>query len=264
VLPGRIRSAGPTTPTWRRRASFSFAPDTPGGNVFTGSVSQGNPDLKPYESMNFDLSAERYLKNSGLVSVGVFHKRIDNPVFSRAYTLRNTTYEGMPSRRSASAARTTPTAARSPASRPTTSSSSPCCRRPFNGLGFGVNVTLADSEERLFSRPTEKLRFAKQADTLYNVVAVLREIRLRGAHRLHLHGRLPASFGASVASDSYQAKRLIIDAKISYRLTKHFRLFADVINLGEEPLNEYAGYPQRMSATEIYWWTANFGVNWRL
>jgi hypothetical protein len=37
-----------------------------------------------------------------------------------------------------------------------------------------------------------------------------------------------------------------------------------VINLGEEPLNDNYVGPKRMSATEIYWWTANFGVNWRL
>jgi hypothetical protein len=72
------------------------------------------------------------------------------------------------------------------------------------------------------------------------------------------------TFGANIDNDSYQAKRRIIDAKISYRLTKHFTLFGDVINLGQEPLNEYSGYSNRMSATEIYWWTANFGVNWRL
>jgi hypothetical protein len=53
------------------------------GTVFTGSVSRGNPDLKPYESMNFDLSFGILPEESGIVSVGAFHKRIDNPVFSQ-------------------------------------------------------------------------------------------------------------------------------------------------------------------------------------
>jgi TonB-dependent receptor len=254
----------PNYPDLAAARSFSFAPDTPGGNVFTGSVSQGNPDLKPYESMNFDLSAERYLKNSGLVSVGVFHKRIDNPVFSRAYTLRNTTYEGMTFSALSFSGPDNADRGKITGLEANYQQQLTMLPSPFNGLGFGVNVTLADSEERLFSRPTEKLRFAKQADTLYNVALSYEKYGFEGRIGYTFTGDYLRSFGASVASDSYQAKRRIIDAKISYRLTKHFRLFADVINLGEEPLTEYAGYPHRMSATEIYWWTANFGVNWRL
>ncbi|MCP5530432.1 MAG: hypothetical protein H7A44_08305 [Opitutaceae bacterium] len=44
--------------------------------------------------MNFDASFEYYLKNAGIVSVGIFHKNIDNPVYRNSYTLRNTVYEG--------------------------------------------------------------------------------------------------------------------------------------------------------------------------
>ncbi len=43
---------------------------------------RGNPDLKPRESNNFDLSLEYYLdKNKGLVALGLFHKSIKNEFF---------------------------------------------------------------------------------------------------------------------------------------------------------------------------------------
>jgi hypothetical protein len=42
------------------------------------------------------------------------------------------------------------------------------------------------------------------------------------------------------------------------------KTFADVINLRQEPLEEYIGRPERGTATEKYWWTATFGVNWNL
>src|SRR5688500_19366869 len=54
----------------------------------------------------------------------------------------------------------------------------------------------------------------------------------------------------SINSDQYQSERKIIDAKISYRLNKNLTFFADVINLGEEPLDEYAGYPNRNQRSE--------------
>jgi len=37
-----------------------------------------------------------------------------------------------------------------------------------------------------------------------------------------------------------------------------------VINLGEEPLDEFSGIPRQNGATEAYWWIANFGVHWKL
>jgi hypothetical protein len=76
-------------------------------------------------------------------------------------------------------------------------------------------------------------------------------------------GDYSTGFGGDSSSDSFKAERLIYDAKVSYRISNHLTLFADVINLGQESNDNYVG-PKRMTATEIYWWTANFGVTWKL
>jgi iron complex outermembrane receptor protein len=50
------------------------------GGIVT--VSRPNPDLKPRVADNFDLSVEYYLPgNNGIISAGVFHKRIKNEIF---------------------------------------------------------------------------------------------------------------------------------------------------------------------------------------
>ena len=38
----------------------------------------GNPELKPTTSYNFDLSADYYFRSIGLVSAGIFYKKIDD------------------------------------------------------------------------------------------------------------------------------------------------------------------------------------------
>jgi TonB-dependent receptor len=214
--------------------------------------------------MNFDLTTEYYLKNSGIISVGAFHKRIDNPVFTNAYTLRNTTYEGL--NFSALSFSGPENAQSGKVTGVEFNYQQQLTMLPalFNGLGFSFNLTLADSEEKLFSRPTENLRFAKQADQIYNVALYYEKHGLEARIGYTFTGDYIRSFGANINSDSYLAARKIIDAKVSYRVSKHVKIFADVINLGQEPLNEYSGFANRMSATEIYWWTANAGVNWRL
>ena len=45
---------------------------------FAGIASAGNPDLEPFLSNNFDISAEWYFSEVSYLSVGYFHKAVDN------------------------------------------------------------------------------------------------------------------------------------------------------------------------------------------
>ena len=42
----------------------------------------GNPDLEPTFSYNYDLMFEHYAQMIGIISLGVFHKQIDDPIFT--------------------------------------------------------------------------------------------------------------------------------------------------------------------------------------
>lgn len=57
---------------------------TPG--AANGSITVPDPDLKPYFSTNYDLSADYYLKNSGVVGVYLFTKDVKNYFISRGMT----------------------------------------------------------------------------------------------------------------------------------------------------------------------------------
>ncbi|ATC63658.1 hypothetical protein CMV30_06665 [Nibricoccus aquaticus] len=56
----------------------------PGAN--DGSITGVNPALKPYFTDNYDLSAEYYLKNSGVLSVALFRKNVQNYIVDRGMT----------------------------------------------------------------------------------------------------------------------------------------------------------------------------------
>ena len=134
----------------------------------------------------------------------------------------------------------------------------------LSGFGYSLNLTLSDSEENLFTRPTEKMHFAKQAGKLYNAAIFYEKHGIQARLAYTYTGSFIKSFGTDVNSDMYQSPRRIVDAKISYRVNKHITVFADAINLGQEPLDEYTGIENHNGATESYWWTANFGVNWKM
>jgi len=50
--------------------------------VWQGAIEEGNPNLDPLRSMNFDLSLEFYPSPGTLVSVGGFYKRIQDPIYT--------------------------------------------------------------------------------------------------------------------------------------------------------------------------------------
>ena len=55
-------------------------------------ITIGNPELKPTTSYNFDLSADYYFRSIGLVSAGIFYKKIDDFIVDQVST--NYEYQG--------------------------------------------------------------------------------------------------------------------------------------------------------------------------
>jgi len=234
-----------------------------GGGVFEGSLSAGNPQLEPFESMNFDVSLEYYLKNAGILSVGFFHKRIDNPVYTNSYLLTNTTYRGR-------------NYARLGISRPENADKGEVTGvefnwqqfftvlpSPFDGLGVNLNYTITDSSATLLTR-TDELPFFKQADEIGNLAIVYEKYGFEVRVAYSFNSDYLESVGSSTADDGYTDRRRVLDAKASYRINTRLRIFAEFTNLGEEPLRTYSGVPSRNNGYEIYSWNANFGINWNL
>jgi TonB-dependent receptor len=58
-------------------------------DVWVGAIEEGNPDLEPLRSMNFDVSLEFYPGPGSIFSVGGFHKRVTNPIYSFEFTQRD-------------------------------------------------------------------------------------------------------------------------------------------------------------------------------
>ena len=58
------------------------------------TVTLGNPDLKAYKAINADLGVEYYLPGQGLLSVGLFYKKIDNPIYTQTQIGATGTFAG--------------------------------------------------------------------------------------------------------------------------------------------------------------------------
>ncbi len=231
---------------------------------FQGSISTGNSELKPYESMNFDAGIEYFLDGAGILSAAVFHKEIDNPIYGNSTTLFDTTFEG----------RYYSTLG---LSRPENGDSGKVTGLelnyqqyftflpgPFNGFGFSANYTWTDSEVTVFSRPGETLPFFKQADGAGNVALYYEKYGWDVRLALNYSGEYLAGVGGSADQDAYVDSRTTWDFKIAYRINEQWQVYGEMLNISEEPLRESWGTQHFLAGREIYSWNAKIGVTWRM
>ncbi|MBG9376833.1 TonB-dependent receptor [Panacibacter sp. DH6] len=246
-------------------------------------LSVGNPELEPVKSMNFDLMAENYFKSVGLVSGGVFYKKLNNffytyidnnftrSDFARAFpTVDNPIEEGdnwdFSQRRNGDGA--------------TIWGAEVAFQRQLDFLGgfwkgFGVYVNYTYTHSK--------------ADGIYNGGELVRsDVKLPGAAPHMFNAslsyenkkvvvRLSGNFTSAYVDDGddagynedaffdrYYDKQFFLDANASYAFTPKLRVFAEANNLTNQPLRYYQGVKDRTAQLEFYGPRFNLGVKFDL
>lgn len=218
--------------------SFSYEPGT-AANTFEGSFSSGNAALKPYRAHNIDMTGEYYFARGGMLSVGVFAKFIDNPIFVQSTLLTDVDFEG---RRYA----------RLTVSQPQNAASADIIgieaafQQQFtflpgllSGLGIELNGTLVDSRLRLPDGRTSQ--FPQQSKFLYGAQLFFQRGPVEASVAYHNTGASLISAGAADYQDQYNDDLRRLDAKISFEVIPGVSIFAEGQNLTDEPTRQYQG-----------------------
>jgi TonB-dependent receptor len=223
----------------------------------------GNPDLEPYRAQNYDLSAEYYFSEGGVIQVGYFYKDIQNFIVDQFYNDPGT-YRGIDYDK---------------ASIPINGQSATVSGVEFNyqqaldflpglldGTIVGFNYTYTDSEGEVpdGNNGTRTIPLPASAKNTYNAMigydkAGL-ELRLTAAYRDEYLDEL----GGDAETDRYVQDHLQIDFTTKYRVNEHFQVFADFVNLNDEPYLAYQKGPgrDRLLQYETYSYTAKFGLRY--
>lgn len=231
-----------------------------------GEITDGNPDLETLESANFDLSVEYYLPSLGIVSAGVFYKDIKNfsyetevaadPAFPgyEVTSFRNGSDGHIMGLELAwqQQFRSLPA--------------------PLDGLGVFANLTLSDSEADYPTRAGEKIRFIGQSDRVGNLALTYEKAGFFARLALNFRSerlREDEPFGGDETEDFWVDDFAQLDLTARYRLNRNWEVFAEVLNLTDEPFRVYqrggdVPNARRFVQLEAYDWSANFGVRWKL
>lgn len=248
----------------------NFGDMSPGSSIDNTSnpftITRGNPDLKPTFSHNFDMMAEYYFNNIGILSGGVFYKKISNIVFSDTSMLNigGTDYMVTQSKNLQDSNLFGFEAGINK-------------RLDFlpgfwNGFGVEFNYTFINSKVEVPRTVDgvqyfDKTTLPNQSKNLFNAILYYESkklmIRLAGNYR----GKSVETINQKLGPDYYiwSDKNFTVDFSASYDISKKVKIFIELNNLSNESLRLYMGdNKKRVTSNEWYGSRGQMGVRWQI
>jgi TonB-dependent receptor len=214
----------------------------------------GNPDLDPTTSTNLDLLVEHYDQRIGVMSAGVFYKRLKDPIFTfvEENDLGGET--------------------RQPRNGDTGNIFGVemafqqqlwMLPRPFDGLGVFANYTYTTSETTLPGG--REARLQGQARHVLNTALSYERGLFSGQVSLNFHDDYVLEYGGDEGTpeerleDIFVDDHLQVDLSASLAVTPTTSAFVEVVNLTNEPFRAYQGVDARPIQREFYRSWGRFG-----
>lgn len=220
-------------------------------------VELGNPALDPYESDNLDLSIERYIGNTGIVSLGVFHKSIDGYIAETA-TRNDPEYPGFD------------------VVRPVNGDDAKVLGVELNwqqsfasGLLVGASATWLDTEFNLPAASTntdragETFTLPQSSEYLYSAHVGYEMGPLSTRIAAVYRSEYLEEIGDDSNFDIWVAANTQLDFSLDYKVDDRWGFYLEASNLLDEPLELYQGSPANTLQNELYGRTYVAGVKLR-
>ena len=223
-------------------------------------VSIGNPELSATKSMNFDLMAEHYFKSVGLISAGVFHKSIEDFIYTSQFTDSSTGFDAFQPQNGDDASIT---------------GAEVSFQRQLDFLpGFAKNFSIflnytyltssadgirnEDGDERTY------LDLPGTAPNMFNGSLSYGGKRLNLRLSLNFSDAYIDEIGGNAFEDRYYDEQLFLDFNASYAFSDNLRLYVDLNNITDQPLRYYQGVKSRTMQMEYYSQRLSVGLKYDL
>lgn len=232
-----------------------------------GNIAEGNPELDPTTSHNFDAQLEQYTANGGLYSVGFFYKKMKgfyyntdrrftdvdpvtlDPIIDPAGTRRYRRWEN--------------------AEGATNYGLELIFQQKMfflppalRGLTANVSATFSESDGKYPSRPDEKLPTIGFSDYMFNASLDYAIGKFRANIRYAYRSDYLTGVGDTRYTNDQFAAREQVDMEATYRISRTFRLNANVVNLTKRPQVSYQSFPAYVEDNSMSGRRFTFGVDY--
>lgn len=232
-------------------------------NTGDNEVEQGNPNLRPLTSVNYDLAGEFYIGRKGIISVAGFYKAIENPIYS-ATTVQSGTFAGqalvdaqvtMPVNADSAFVKGVEINAQTELS---------FLPSPLDGFSVGGSITFVKSRAKgIPGRGDERLPLASQSNRVASAFLSYEKGGLSARIAYTYRSAYLLEPGEDRDTDLYVGAFNQWDARIGYDIVKHVTIFLEGSNLNDEPYRVFQGIPSRIDEVERYGYSVKTGVQFK-
>ncbi len=207
------------------------------------TISKGNPNLKVTTSNNFDASIEHYFANVGIASAGFFYKSLNDYIYS------TTLQQNVGSDLYRITQPVNGDNAHLHGFEATLVRQLDFLPPLLHGFAMYANYTHVSSKATL---PRGEFILPGQAEDMGNASLSYSRKGFFGRVSWNYQGRYILAIGNTAADDNWLDNRLQLDFSASQRITKHVRVFIDMLNLTNAPYRVYMGVADRFIQEERY------------
>lgn len=215
----------------------------------------GNPELVPTKSMNFDLLAEHYFQGIGILSGGIFHKRLSDIIYPSLYEMVGGNYDGYEVEQEIQGEDATLTGFELNWQQQLT-----FLPGFLKGFGIYANYTYTTSNATVNERKDVPL--PGQAGNMANFALSYEKAGFSGRISLNYHGSYLDFLGEDDETDIYYDNHLQWDISATQNIFGGLQLYLQAINLNNEPLRYYIGKTSRPIQREFYSWWVHGGLKY--
>jgi TonB-dependent receptor len=214
----------------------------------------GNPDLEPYEADNFDFSVEWYFADNAALQGGLFYKDIRN--FIVVAEFEDITFNGIFANE---------------ALIPINGDDATIqglelgyqhalgAAGALNGLVLGINYTYTDTEGTIDGR---LIPLPAAAENTFNAMIGYEQGRVSLRVAATYRDEYLDALGADAGQDRWVKDHVQLDLSAKFRVTDRVQVFAEFINVNDEPYVAFQhgpGTEDRLLQYEEYSWTGKIG-----
>lgn len=231
-------------------------------SILGETITDGNPDLQPAFATNVDLMYEKYLNNLGIISGGLFYKKIDKFQYNSVFALAGNEFPGADRYTGWRWFRTlNGNTADVFGIELNVQANLTFLPGLLKGLSVMANYTYTNSNADAQFR--KNLRLPGQADHTANGSLAFTHKKFTIQGNLNYNGAYTVMLGDQDATDVIRNQRVQIDANSSYRLTDKISLYIEAQNLTKAPQIDYFGERSRIYQNQFYSFWGRAGVKIR-
>ncbi|REG96477.1 TonB-dependent receptor [Flavobacterium aquicola] len=242
-------------------------------------ITAGNPNLDVTYAYNYDFMAENYFKSVGLISGGVFYKKLHDFIYNYSdnqYTAEKFAVD-FPGQ-----INPIPAGEKWSFVQPKNGETVDVYGFEFafqrqldffeskflKGFGIYLNYTYTKSEAKGIAdedgNERKDISLPGTAPHMFNGSLSWENNRFSARISTNFTSDYLDELGSEAYNDSYYDKQLFLDANASYKITSKLRIFAEANNITNQPLRYYQGVEAHTKQAEYYQARYNLGLKFDL